>query len=331
MSLINNTLKNLEQQKKPIKKNEAEDNILSGLNASPTQKKYNYKSLLIITILLLILGLVLYSNFKPRHKNIVLHKINTVELKSLHPKAFVTAQPKSSSSRGPVPSPRGSFKSSSRGLIAGASNKHHPGKQLSSMKKTDIPLTPEQKLAEQYQNALALIMEKHTQAAFYKLHAILRGHPDDVDARITLSALLFKTGSQDDANSVLVSGLVRDPENIKLIEFQANMLANENKISQALIILQQHNPDIDEHPDYYALMALLYQRHGEFIFAADIYSQLVKKYPDNAVWWVGLGTSLESADKLKAAREAYSYALRIDGGLDADTRAYVEEKVKQLA
>lgn len=301
MSLINNTLKNLEQQKQSLQKNEPENNILSGLNAPLAQKKHNYKSLLIIVILLLILGLILYFNFKPSHKNnIVLREVNTAELKPLH-------------------------------NLVHASNKHHPGKQLSSMEKTDIPLTPEQKLAEQYQNALALIMEKHTQAAFNKLHNILRGHPDDVDARITLSALLFKTGRQDDANSVLVSGLARDPENIKLIEFQANMLANENNINQALIILQQHSPDINEHPDYYALMALLYQRHGEFIFAADIYSQLVKKYPDNAVWWVGLGTSLESADKLKAAREAYAYALRIDGGLDANTRAYVEEKMKQLA
>ena len=290
MSLINTTLKNLDQQKQTGQRGSPEDNILAGLSAPLTEKKHRRRfwSILILIILLLVLAAVFYFVFiKPSPNHEVMHKINTAK---------------------PI----------------------QPIKKTSTMAKVNIPLSPQQKLAEQYQNALTLIVNNHVQAAFGKLHDILREHPDDVEARITLAALLLKSGRTEQANGVLVSGLARDPDNIKLIEFQVNMLASQKKIGQALTILQQHTPDITQSPDYYALMALLYQRQGEFILAAQLYDQLVKVSPANAVWWVGLGVALESAGKNNAAREAYAYALQRGANLDLNTRTYVEHQIDNL-
>jgi MSHA biogenesis protein MshN len=283
MSLINTTLKNLENQKQSGPKSAADDNILSGLNTSLTQEKRSYVPLLVVIILLFILGVVCYFD---------LQKINT------------------SKSALPI--------------------KHKP-KEKAVMKKIDIPLTPEQKLAEQYQNALTLIVNNQADAAFGKLYEILRKYPDYVGARITLAALLLKNGYIKEANRILVRGLAGDPKNIKLLEFQANILVRHKKINQALMLLRKHKPGMRQSPEYYAFMAVLYHHQRKFMRAANIYKQLIKVYPDRAVWWVGLGVALESAGKSRAARDAYTYALQRGAGLDSNTRAYVAHHIAKLS
>ncbi|MCK4609116.1 MAG: tetratricopeptide repeat protein [Gammaproteobacteria bacterium] len=200
----------------------------------------------------------------------------------------------------------------------------------SSMQKVVVPLTPEQQIEADYQEALTLLTDNKPRAAIAKLQSVLARAPTNIEARLTLASIFLKAGKLSHASNVIMAGLIRDPNNIKLIEFQANVLTRQYKTKQALTILQQHNPPIVKYPSYYALMALLYQRDAQYMLAARVYNSLAQLDSSNPVWWIGLGVSLESAGENNAARDAFQRALQYGSNLNVSARTYLENKIKQL-
>ncbi len=198
-----------------------------------------------------------------------------------------------------------------------------------NMKITALPLNQEERSQALYQDALQAITNNQTASAIRKLQTVLHLAPDNVEARETLATLLAKMGQNKRANQIVTEGLVRDPDNLELVQLQTHILVGQNKIKPALAILQQHAPKINQAPDYYAYMASLYQRDGDYMLAARIYDDLVKLDPSQTLWWVGLGIAFESAGKNNAAVEAYGHALQ--GSIDVQTRDFVEHKLASLS
>jgi len=198
-----------------------------------------------------------------------------------------------------------------------------------SMKMTALPLNQQEQAETLYQDALQAITDNQATRAIRKLQTVLHLTPDNIKARETLATLLAKLGKNNQANQIIVTGLARDPDNLELVQLQTHILVEQNKIKPALVILQQHAPVIDQAPDYYAYMASLYQRDGDYMIAAQIYDDLVKIDPSQSLWWVGLGVAFESAGKNSAAVEAYNHAL--EGSLDVQTRSFVQHKLTSLS
>lgn len=262
MSLINETLKNLDKKNKSGK-----EDFLSGLSSPQNYAPKKWRSAILLLaglVLIIILSIVIYIN--PHSKK---------------------------------------------------------------MEMTALPLNQQEKSQALYQDALQAISNNQPRSAIRELQAVLHLAPDNVEAREALATLLAKMGQNHRANQIVAEGLVRDPDNLELVQLQTHILVSQNKIKPALAILQQHAPVINQAPDYYAYMASLYQHAGDYMVAARIYDDLVKLDPSQALWWVGLGIALESAGKNNAAIEAYDHALQ--GSLDVQTRGFVENKLASLS
>ncbi|RZA32906.1 MAG: tetratricopeptide repeat protein [Lysobacteraceae bacterium] len=82
--------------------------------------------------------------------------------------------------------------------------------------------------------------------------------------------------------------------------------------------------------DYHAFLAGALAREGRHREAAEHYQAALRTAPQNGVWWMGLGMSLQAAQRNPEAAGAFQKALE-SGTLSAELQGFVERKLKQLA
>ena len=195
-----------------------------------------------------------------------------------------------------------------------------------------IPVTIKNPLVEnfadqQYQRALILSEKNKDVEAITVLKGVLLAFPEHMQAREMLITLLVKQGNVVDADKLLVVGLQQQPANLRLIELKARLLVQENKVTEAIGLLENSAPPLVENPEYHAFIAALYERQGQSVLSANLYKQLVTLQPGNAKWWLGLGVALESVGNHGQALEAYANADGA-GGLNPELKAYVETQLR---
>ncbi len=198
-----------------------------------------------------------------------------------------------------------------------------------SVKKILQPLSSQQFADATWQHAVDLIQQNQVPEAISTLRDLIQQAPNYLVARTTLITLLVQQHQVDEAEQVASDGLQLQPQSATLAKLAAQVLMLQSKPIQALAVLQAARPPLAMDPDYYALMAAIYQRVGRPLQAAKLYDQLVQQYPNNGILWVGFATSLESLGKAKAAREAYQNA-DVSGGLSPQLQAYVESRIQVL-
>jgi MSHA biogenesis protein MshN len=76
-------------------------------------------------------------------------------------------------------------------------------------------------------------------------------------------------------------------------------------------------------------MAGILQRANRHKEAADQYQAAVRLQPGNAVWWMGMGISLQ-ADKRNAEAKIAFQRARDSGRLAPELQAFVERRLQQL-
>ncbi len=76
-------------------------------------------------------------------------------------------------------------------------------------------------------------------------------------------------------------------------------------------------------------MAALYQQERQYTLAMGTYRQLLEVEPDKAVWWLGLGISLEGGGRSADALVAYRAAETLRG-LGAESQAYLGGRIAAL-
>ena len=195
------------------------------------------------------------------------------------------------------------------------------------IEKTVVSQNLQQNEEQQYQVALNLIAKQQIPAAIAKLQALVKQDPNYNAARETLITLLIQTNQPDQANSLLVDGLIQNPDNMRLVKLRVQILANSDKIPAALTILQQHNPQMATDPSYYKLMAALYQKQGNYSLAVTLYRRLLNLQPKNGTLWASLGFALEAAGNKTQAQDAYRHALQYSANLNQNIRSYLQNKV----
>ena len=88
-------------------------------------------------------------------------------------------------------------------------------------------------------------------------------------------------------------------------------------------------PALTADPEYYTILAAVYQKLHRSRAAADIYYQLVTIQPQNGIFWMGLGISLEASDKPVQAVEAYQRARQSDT-LNEGLLQFIDGKIVTL-
>jgi Flp pilus assembly protein TadD len=195
-----------------------------------------------------------------------------------------------------------------------------------------IPVTIKKPVLESrseqlYQQALALASNGQPDEAILALQNLLMTTPTYQSARKQLVSLLLLQGKKDQAHRALAMGLQLAPNDPELIQLAARGLVEDNKIDQAVNLLEKSPPSISQNSEYHALIAALYERQGKNSLAATLYKKLLMVQPTNAKWWVGLGVALDGAGQSAESLEAFAKADNI-GGLNPELKAYIQSRLQ---
>lgn len=192
-----------------------------------------------------------------------------------------------------------------------------------AIEKRLVTPNPAQRAAQAYRQAVELAAAGHGTQAIERAQEALQADADHVPARQLAAALMFEKQRLPEALAVLNQGLERHPGQPQLIYLLARLKAESGDSAAALSLLAQ---SADVGADGHGLRAVLLARQGQFAAAARAYEAALRLANDNAAWWVGLGSALESDGQPAQARLAYQRA-RTAGTLNADLRAFVDSKL----
>ena len=120
-----------------------------------------------------------------------------------------------------------------------------------------------------------------------------------------------------------------EPQAASLAERYARLLFERGDLAGAIGVLIGAAPPVESAVEYHALLAALQQRAGNHVAAAETYAALVGVRPEQGLWWMGLGISLEAEQRDAAAHAAYEHAAR-DARLSAQVAAFVRERLSVL-
>lgn len=148
--------------------------------------------------------------------------------------------------------------------------------------------------------------------------------------RVALVGTLLAQKKYDQAHETLATGLKIHPDDAEYYYLAAKTFAAEGLLDKAVGQLLIAPPRIHEHPEYYGLLAGLYQKQQRHDLAIQMYWDLVELFPNNSRWWTALGISLESTQADQMALDTYLRALSV-GGLEPELRDFVNKRVKQLS
>jgi MSHA biogenesis protein MshN len=156
-------------------------------------------------------------------------------------------------------------------------------------------LTLRDRAEDSYRRGMDDLAAGRTADAAASLRQALRQDPAYLDARLTLARLLVDQGDGQAAAELLRTGAATGTDSA----------------------------------EYHGLYAAVLQRLGRQDDAIKQYQAALRLMPGNAVWWMGLGLSLEGANRRAEARDAFLRA-QSAGSLTTDLAAFVEQKLRQL-
>jgi len=179
----------------------------------------------------------------------------------------------------------------------------------------------------QYRAAIGQLQGGRVSEAIDTLERALKADPRHEAARQTLVGLLIEAGRPDEAMSLLRDGLALDVRQPSLAMLLARMQIERG--ASGVETLTKSLPAATGNADYHALLAGALQRDLRHAEAAEQYMAALRKAPQNGVWLMGLGISLQAEKRDGEAVEAFERAVQ-SGGLNAQLLSFVERKLQQL-
>ena len=104
----------------------------------------------------------------------------------------------------------------------------------------------------------------------------------------------------------------------------------QDDLAAALVTLEAYQPDINVFPEYYALLAGIYQKGGQYTSASNLYRKLSTLYPDNFAYWLGLGVALDNLNE-PGAMAIYRRVQPMIPEHLVGVKSYVQKRISELA
>jgi len=196
--------------------------------------------------------------------------------------------------------------------------------------KRSRPLTDEQRAELAYKKGYQLLGREQMEAGERQLRDALMHYRRHHGARELLASVYIKSGRYVEAGSLLKEGLALAPAHTLYAKLYARVLLKQEKLNQAIAILERQPPMPGVDSEYHALLAALYQQTGQHLKAAASYRDVLRVNPHQGNWWIGLGISLEKLEKYAEARSAYQRA-KNSVNLTEKLRQYVDKRLAALA
>lgn len=204
-----------------------------------------------------------------------------------------------------------------------------PVKTESVFNKKATVLTKDEQVRIAYAEASNTLQQGKTIDAKKLLYKVLLLDFTHIQARKTLATLLFREQQYDEAIEILELGRIQHPEDVSFTLLLARIHTERGQDPVAVDLLERINPDVASNSDFYGLLAALYQRSAQYKKAAVVYEKLLRVYPGRAVWWMGLGLSLQSTERKQDALSAYKKALAAQG-LTVELKRFIQKRMQIL-
>ena len=109
----------------------------------------------------------------------------------------------------------------------------------------------------------------------------------------------------------------------------ARLQVDRGDTTQAAATLRKGLDYAQGSPDYIAFLAAVLQRQGRHEEAVEQFQAALRQKPAAGVWWLGLGISLQSANRAADAQDAFRRA-RATNNLSPELSAFAEQRIRQL-
>lgn len=184
--------------------------------------------------------------------------------------------------------------------------------------------------AEQaYQDGLLLLQQGHAEAAEPLLRQALALDVQHLKAREALVDALLKRARTQEAEAVLTEGIRLKPDYLLFTKLYARVLVDQGDTPAALAMLEDKAASASQDIEFQAFLAALYQRMERHNDAISAYRKALASQPQQGVWWMGLGISLEAALQQAEALEAYRKA-QATGSLSPAVQDFVKGRISTL-
>lgn len=190
-------------------------------------------------------------------------------------------------------------------------------------------VSPTQRADQSYREALALRAQGRVAEAQSLLEEALKIHPRHLGARQALLGMLVDGKRYAQAEALLQDGLAQNIAPSALAMALARLQMERGEQNAALSTLERYAPQAQDSADYQAFQAALLQRAERHAEAVAHYQAALRAQPNRAVWWMGLGISLQAEKRIADAAQAFNRA-RATPGLSPELQAFVEQRLKQL-
>jgi MSHA biogenesis protein MshN len=189
-------------------------------------------------------------------------------------------------------------------------------------------LMPAQRAETEYRHALATLAEGRTGDAIAALEQVLQVDGRHEAARQTLVGLLIENKRPDDAMRQLQAALAFDPRQPAMAMLLARLQIERG--GSGVDTLQRSLAYAAGNADYHAFLAGALQRQQRHREAAEQYGAALRGNPQNGVWLMGLGISLQADKRNAEAIDAFQRA-KASTSLTPELQAFVERKLVQLS
>mgnify|MGYP000042847737 CR=1 FL=1 len=190
-------------------------------------------------------------------------------------------------------------------------------------------VSPQQRAEGEFKQATIFQQQGRNGEAILALEQALKLDPNHAAARQLMISLFLEGKRYDDAIRELKQGLALDVHQINFAMILARLLVERAKVSEAVDVLQRSVAYAQDRPDYLAFMAALLQKLNRHKESVQYYKMALAKHAQNAVWWMGMGISLQADGATQEALEAYRHA-KLHPGLGADLLAFVDQRIAQI-
>ncbi len=190
-------------------------------------------------------------------------------------------------------------------------------------------LTAQQRSENEYRKAIIALEQGKMVDAIAGLEQALQIDAHHAAARQALIGALLENNRQDDALKRAREGLALDPAQSGLAMIAARLQLEKAELRPAIETLERSLPSGAERADYQAFLAALLQRDEQHKKAVEHYVLALQKAPQNGIWWMGLGISLQAERRVTEAQEAFRRA-KASNSLTPELQAFVEGRLIQL-
>lgn len=185
-------------------------------------------------------------------------------------------------------------------------------------------------LAEnEYRKAAASLHQGRLAEAQEGFEAALNLYPGYNSARQALVGLLVEAKKLTEAERVLQEGLAQSPAQIGFAMALARLQVDRGDAAQAAATLRKGIDYAQGSPEYIAFLGAVLQRLGQHEEAIEQFQAALRQKPASGVWWLGLGISLQSANRAADAQDAFRRA-RATNNLSPELSAFADQRIRQL-